>query len=191
VWAPSVAFRQRRDGTFNIAAGGVADHDVTFESLRGLRLYLPNYWANRGLFRFRLGGPLWRDLRGKVSSAAARANTLQHDRGAGPRANASKVESSLIELKRLLPTLRDLRIKRSWAGYIDATPDMLPVIGEVPAVPGLFLATGFSGHGFGLGPVAGRLISELIRDGKPSLDLDALRFTRFAERDYGHPRSVL
>ena len=54
VWAPTVAFRQRQDGTFDIAAGGVADYDVTLESLRHLRLFLPNYWKNRELFRLNI-----------------------------------------------------------------------------------------------------------------------------------------
>jgi glycine/D-amino acid oxidase-like deaminating enzyme len=53
------------------------------------------------------------------------------------------------------------------------------------------LATGFSGHGFAMGPIAGRLVSELIVDGKPSLDLSAFRFSRFAEGAIGRPRNVL
>ncbi len=57
VWAPAVSFRQRRDGTFNLAAGGAADHDLTLESLLHMQLFLPNYWRNRHLFRFHLGQP--------------------------------------------------------------------------------------------------------------------------------------
>jgi glycine/D-amino acid oxidase-like deaminating enzyme len=53
------------------------------------------------------------------------------------------------------------------------------------------LATGFSGHGFAMGPVAGRLVSELIVDGKASLDVSAFRFSRFAEGAIGPPRNVL
>src|SRR5262249_53004534 len=47
VWGPGVAFRQRRDGAFNIAAGGALDHDVTLDSLRQLRFFLPNFWKNK------------------------------------------------------------------------------------------------------------------------------------------------
>jgi glycine/D-amino acid oxidase-like deaminating enzyme len=53
------------------------------------------------------------------------------------------------------------------------------------------LATGFSGHGFGLGPIAGRLAAEIATEGKPSLDIHALRFSRFAEGAIGEPRAVL
>ena len=52
VWGPAVSFRQRRDGTLNLAAAGAADHDVTLDSLRHARLFWPNYWKNRKLFRF-------------------------------------------------------------------------------------------------------------------------------------------
>ena len=91
----------------------------------------------------------------------------------------------------MLPSLPRLQIARSWAGYIDATPDLVPVLGEVPGLRGLVLATGFSGHGFAMGPIAGRLVSELIVDGKTSLDIAGFRFSRFAEGAIGRPRNVL
>ncbi len=191
VWAPTVAFRQRQDGTFDIAAGGASDYDVTLESLRHLRLFLPNYWKNRKLFRLNIGKPLWRDLLGRLSAPATQRNTLVHDRGRGPRVNPVKVEESLAQLKLLVPTLMEVSIEKSWAGYIDTTPDMIPVIGEAPSVPNLIFATGFSGHGFAMGPIAGRLVSELIIDRQPSLDLRAFRFSRFAEGDFGPPRNVV
>ena len=95
VWAPRVSFRQRQDGTFDIAASGSADHDITVESVRHLGLFLPNYWTNRRLFRFHVGQPLWRDLTGRLSATVAKRNALVHDRGAGPLPNAAKVEGGL------------------------------------------------------------------------------------------------
>ncbi len=67
----------------------------------------------------------------------------------------------------------------------------MPVLGEVPALRGFVFATGFSGHGFAMGPVAGRLVSELIVDGETSLDISPFRFSRFAEGAIGKPRNVL
>jgi len=58
-------------------------------------------------------------------------------------------------------------------------------------VRAVVFATGFSGHGFAMGPVAGRLVSELIVDGKPSLGIAPFRFSRFAEKAVGKPRNVL
>jgi glycine/D-amino acid oxidase-like deaminating enzyme len=61
----------------------------------------------------------------------------------------------------------------------------------VAAPRGLIVATGFSGHGFAMGPIAGRLVAELVLDGTPSLDLHGFRFSRFAEGKVAEPRSVL
>jgi glycine/D-amino acid oxidase-like deaminating enzyme len=188
VWGPAVAFRQRLDGRLNLAAGGAMDHDVTLESLRHLRLFLPNYWKNRKLFRFHVGAPLWHDLGRRLPGAAPRPEL---DGGGEPVPNPDKVRQSLEEFRRLFHALSALAIERSWAGYIDTTPDVVPVLGGVPALGGLIVATGFSGHGFAMGPIAGRLVTELIVDGKPSLDLQGFRFTRFAEGALPAPRSVL
>ena len=51
------------------------------------------------------------------------------------------------------------------------------MLGAVPSPKGLIVATGFSGHGFAMGPIAGRLVAELVVDGKPSLDLHGFRFS--------------
>jgi len=191
VWGPGVAFRQRRDGAFNIAAGGALDHDVTLDSLRQLRFFLPNFWRNKALFRFHVGRPLLASLIAALPGSAARRRPLVWDRSMEPRPNPTKVRRGLAELQRVLPALPPLGIARSWAGYIDAAPDLVPVLGEVAQLKGFVLATSFSGHGFAMGPIAGRLVSELIVDGKPSLDLSAFRFSRFAEGAIGPPRNVL
>ena len=191
VWGPGVAFRQRRDGSFNIAAGGALDHDVTLDSLRQIRFFLPNYWKNKSLFRFHVGRPLVRSLLAALPGSPARRHPLVWDRDLEPRPNPVKVQRSLAELTRVLPSVPRLGVVRSWAGYIDATPDLTPVLGPVPALRGFLFATGCSGHGFAMGPVAGRLISELIVDGKASLDVSAFRFSRFAEGAIGKPRNIL
>ena len=185
-----MSFRQRRDGTLNLAAAGAADHDITLQSFRHARLFFPNYWKNRKLFRFHVGRPLLRDLAGLLPGSRARRHPLTWDRHMEPTPNAAKVERSLAELRALYPGIGALAITRSWAGHIDATPDAIPVVGEAgPA--GLVLATGFTGHGFAMGPIVGRLVAELVTDGRPSLDLRAFRFSRFAEGAVGPPRSVL
>ena len=191
VWGPGVAFRQRRDGSFTIAAGGAIDHDVTLESLHQLRFFLPNFWKNKAMFRFHVGRPLVESLKAALPGSAARRRPLVWDRGIEPPPNPAKVRRSLAELARVLPALPPLGIKTSWAGIIDATPDMAPVLGPVAQVGGFLFATGFSGHGFAMGPIAGRLMSELIVDGKASLDISGFRFSRFAEGAVGKPRNVL
>ena len=68
----------------------------------------------------------------------------------------------------------------SWGGLIDVTPDAVPVISPVPRLPGFFIATGFSGHGFGIGPGAGRLMADLVTGDPPLVDPAPYRLGRFA-----------
>jgi glycine/D-amino acid oxidase-like deaminating enzyme len=85
-------------------------------------------------------------------------------------------------LSRRFPVFARLQVAESWGGMIDVTPDAVPVIGEVPSLPGFFLATGFSGHGFGIGPGAGRLAADLVAGDAPIVDPAPFRFGRFTER---------
>lgn len=191
VWAADVAFRQRPDGRFILAAAGASDYDVTLESFRHIRAFWPNYWQNRHLFQFHVGRPLLEDLAALVPWSARARDPWTQPRRAEPPPNVDKVRRSLADFERLFPELKGLEIEEAWARYIDATPDALPVLGEVASPRGLVLATGFSGHGFGLGPIVGRVMAELIGDGTPSLDIRGFRFSRFAEGAHGKPRAVV
>lgn len=178
VWGPAVAFRQRSDGSLDVAGMG-GDYDITLDSFRHLRLLLPGYRKYRKQFRFHVGRPLWRDLMALAPWSDVRRHPFAYDPKAEPRADASRVRHSMREFRRLFPALDRVAVEHSWAGYIDATPDALPVLGEVARPRGLVLATGFSGQGFSLGPITGRLIGELIVDRRASLDLHPFRFSRF------------
>ncbi len=81
---------------------------------------------------------------------------------------------------RIVPALEGANILRTWAGTLENTPDKVPIISPVDSIKGYILASGFSGHGFCLGPIAGKLLSELIVDGEPSLPLHEFRLSRFA-----------
>ena len=64
---------------------------------------------------------------------------------------------------------------------IESTPDVVPVLDEVPGNTGLFVATGFSGHGFGIGPGAGRVMADLILGNEVGHKMDRFRFNRFSD----------
>lgn len=191
VWGGKVAFRQKKDGSLYIAGGGSADYDITLESFRHLRMFLPNYLKNWRLFRFHVGGELFKDVARSMPWSSARRHPFAHTVDVEPRPNLQKVRRSRQALIELLPSLREIGITRTWAGYIDATPDAVPVLGEVPSPKGFIFATGFSGHGFAMGPIVGRLMAELILDGKPSVDIHGLRYTRFAEGALALPREAI
>jgi glycine/D-amino acid oxidase-like deaminating enzyme len=75
-----------------------------------------------------------------------------------------------------------MTIAERWAGVIDATPDGVPVISEVPALPGFYVASGFSGHGFGIGPGAGHLMADLVTGTAPLVDPSPYRYGRFNKK---------
>jgi len=91
------------------------------------------------------------------------------------------VEEELLPTAvRVFPPIEGAGVANMWAGLYEMTPDRHPIIGESP-VPGLFLANGFSGHGFQHAPVVGKLLAELIVEGRArTVDISPLGFDRFA-----------
>ena len=79
-----------------------------------------------------------------------------------------------------LPALESARIQRGWAGLREMTPDELAIVGPALDTEGFFVAAGFSGHGFMHAPAIGKVMAELILDGKAStIDVSALSLDRF------------
>ena len=98
----------------------------------------------------------------------------------GLNANASITASCTCRgIMNYFPALSDAKIVRTWGGYIDTCADGVPVISNVDEVPGLVLACAFTGHGFGIGPAVGVLLSELIRQVETTINLSAFRYDRF------------
>ncbi len=99
--------------------------------------------------------------------------------------NGTPVTSSLTAscicrgIMKYFPCLKDAKIVRTWAGWMDDCADHVPVISRVEEVPGLILACGFSGHGFGIAPTVGTILSQMASDEETVLDMNAFRYNRF------------
>ena len=87
----------------------------------------------------------------------------------------------------IVPAIRDIHVIRSFSGLRPFTPDGLPILGEVPEVPGFIMAAGHEGDGIALSAITGKIISDIIADGKPSddlnIDMTKLSLDRFKELD--------
>jgi sarcosine oxidase subunit beta len=92
---------------------------------------------------------------------------------------------------RRLPALRDASISHAWAGLYEVTPDANPLIGAASGADGLFLITGFSGHGFQHSPAAGRILADLIAGRDPAFDLSPFAPDRFTRGTGGGERYVV
>src|SRR6185437_10865098 len=89
------------------------------------------------------------------------------------------VLGSLTDSSAIFPELLRARVERVWVGVEAQTLDEVPILGALPGIANLVVATGFSGHGFALSPIIGQVISELIVDGGPTVAIEQLGFARF------------
>ncbi len=97
--------------------------------------------------------------------------------------SASSILSNVSQAQRVLPFLKGLRILRAWAGPLAATPDELPVIGEVPGSPGFLVAGGT--YGLTLAPLWGRVLKDLALGVQPSVDLSQVTVERLVTGSTG------
>ena len=184
VWTGEIGFRQARSGGIVLSSGGLGDVKVDIDSLASLvspRQFsqaFPMYWKNREYLRIRP-----RELVGALTSG--RKNGLFED-----VARYSDVAHALETLSRYFPELR-CQVAMAWAGTIDGTPDALPVIDAVDQPSGLIVATGMSGHGFGIAPAVGKIVADLVTRGSSSYDLSPFRLRRFRDGAAKAPQHLL
>lgn len=94
-----------------------------------------------------------------------------------------KIQSTIYQSIEVIPELKNCSIKSFWGGLIDLTPDALPVIDYVSECEGLIVASGFSGHGFGIAPAISGIISDLILNKKPRLPINSFTLHRFQNQN--------
>jgi sarcosine oxidase subunit beta len=79
------------------------------------------------------------------------------------------------------PGASEASVRGGYASIYDITPDWQPVLGAMPEAAGVYVAAGFSGHGFKLGPALGEALSAILVGGTPEIDITAFAPARFAE----------
>jgi glycine/D-amino acid oxidase-like deaminating enzyme len=175
------AFRKRLDGGYNIAGGG--DHTVPIvpDTFRFFAKFLPALKAEWGQLHLRLDDRFMTEARQPKRWAMDEPSPFEAVRVLDPTPDAARSEKAVARMKALFPAAAGMQIVQHWAGMIDVTPDAVPVISPVEAIPGLVIATGFSGHGFGIGPGAGRLAADLATGQDPVVDPAPFRFSRFTD----------
>lgn len=178
-YSKSLSITRRGEGSHTLAISGRAKVDPTLQFLRYQRQFIP-------MFRRR-----WRNISpGGLQGLTAGHETMrrwQLDRKTpmeamrilDPTPDRKTVRLTLERAAELIPALGSVPMVASWAGFVDSTPDGVPVIGEMAATPGLVLAAGFSGHGFGIGPGAAHLVADIVTGDEPIVDPRPYRLERF------------
>lgn len=180
VGAPDFSFRKHKDGGFIVTQRGALDASLTLDHLLLARAYLPAIRAQRSYLRVSLGRDFLADMALSRRWKLDQVSPFERVRVKDPSPNLKLNEEALLNLRAAWPAFQSARVEQAWAGTIDVTPDSNPVIGPVAKLPGLMLATGFSGHGFGTSPAAGQLAADLITGHTPIIDPAPYRFERFA-----------
>ncbi|WP_273728344.1 FAD-binding oxidoreductase [Brucella gallinifaecis] len=175
---PLTGIRQDVRGAFIFSVAG-GEYDVRFDSWRYINHYRETRKSNPDAARVNYFGPLQQLL--PFRSAVVMADIAPTSDQVKP-ANY-RIKQARDEMRRYLPAIADLEIEAVWAGIIDTLPDVVPVMGHVESVAGLLVATGFSGHGFGLGPMVGKVMAELAQGHPSPVDISGLSPARFSSLD--------
>ncbi len=176
---PDFSFRKRLDGGYTITQRGALFAPLMLDHLLiGLK-YLPvlrKEWAN---LRVSIGKDFFDDLALGRRSRGNKVSPFEKLRTIDPPVNQGLNDEAMRNLVAAWPGFKNAQVAQSWAGMIDVTPDSHPVIAPIAKIPGLTLASGFSGHGFGTSPAAGQLAADLITGARPIVDPTPYRFDRF------------
>lgn len=174
------AFRKRADGGYTLAHRGASIAEIVPDSFRLFFDFLPALLKQHSELRVRIGRRFIDEAKLARSWRMDEMTPFEQVRILDPEPNHAVLDECLVNVRKAFPVFENVRVAAKWGGLIDATPDAVPVIGEVPRLPGFFIASGFSGHGFGIGPGAGRLVADLVSGGTPSVDPRPFRLDRFA-----------
>ena len=177
------AFRRRADGGYSLAPGAEHDFFIGPDAFRNFGTYLPVLKKDFRSTHFHAAAPAaypdaWRTPR---RWSPDRPSPFERIRVLNPAPNRATLDRVQDSFAAAFPTIGRPRLASAWAGMIDTMPDVVPVIDRAAALPGLVIATGMSGHGFGIGPGIGRVVADLVADRPVGHDLHRFRLSRFSD----------
>lgn len=173
------AFRKRLDGGYTVAMRNADIAPITPDSFRLFWDYLPTLARSWRQLRLRLGTRFIEEWQTPRQWRNDEPSPFERVRVLDPAPEHEVNRAGLRNLIDAFPGFASAQMTHSWSGIIDVTPDAVPVIDNVPSIPGLVIASGFSGHGFGIGPAAGKLAADLAIGVTPSVDPSPFRLSRF------------
>ncbi len=186
-----LGIRRRQDGGYTVAHGSILLHPITPSTLRYAFKFLPALrleWKN---LRLRFGREFVDELKLPSRWSLDAESPFEKQRVLNPRPSPWVVRRIRASIDETFPQLKDTAIVETWAGMVETTPDVVPVIGEAARLPGFYIATGFSGHGFGLGPGAGYAIAGMLGGHDTGIDLSPFKLQRFFDGSPIRPQTTV
>jgi glycine/D-amino acid oxidase-like deaminating enzyme len=182
--------RKRMDGGYTVATLGVRTIDLVPDNFRLFFSYLPAARMHWNRLRFRVGRRFVEEWRMKRRWRLDEATPFEMVRTLDPEPDPFVLDRAQTAVAQAFPLFRNMVVAERWAGMIDVMPDAIPVISPVDRIPGFFIATGFSGHGFGIGPGAGRLVADMVAGDPTLVDPAPFRLTRFTDGSNPRPHPL-
>ena len=179
VFDDQLAIRRREDGGYTVAHGFVLEHPLAPSSFRFFRMFLPALMQEISHLRLSIGRDFMDEFSTPKKWSLDKASPFEKTRVLNPKPTPAVLEDIRKNLDKIFPELAATPIVESWGGMIESTPDVIPVIGAVDTLPGFHIATGFSGHGFGIGPGAGKAIAGMLSGADSGVDISEFRHSRF------------
>ena len=179
--------RKRLDGGYTVASWSGNVVDIVPDTFRFFSEFFPALRMQRDDIKLRFGRPFVRELSQPRRWKLDEPSPFEAVRVLDPPPHQPILDQTRTHLTEAFPVFHSMRVADSWGGMIDVTPDGIPVISPVDTLPGFFIATGFTGHGFGISPGAGRLMAELVMGETPVVDPVPFRFSRFSDGSRPRP----
>ncbi|MGI4860414.1 MAG: NAD(P)/FAD-dependent oxidoreductase [Janthinobacterium lividum] len=189
---PGFAMRRRLDGGYTIAVPGYGRFELTPQNIRhSIKFYQMMRSKLSKKLKIRMGGSFFNGPDASAKWTSTDVSPFERIRVLDPVPDREWADVALRNVKKTFPELQDVRVVQTWAGVIDTSPDLIPVICASRTIPGLVIASGFSGHGFGLGPGAGQLVSEVVMNDRPYADVAPFRLERFTSGEAIRPAEMM
>ncbi len=182
IFTPDFALTRRLDGSYTLAVSGKATLEVTPQGIRYARQFMPMFVKRLKAVEIGVGSSFFSGPEALGRWRLDAETPFERLRVLDPAVDQRVIAMALARAKAQFPELADVGIADAWGAYIDSTPDAVPVVSPVDTRPGLFVAAGCSGHGFGVGPGIGHLAADLIAGDKPCVDPTPFRLSRFHDR---------
>jgi glycine/D-amino acid oxidase-like deaminating enzyme len=191
VFDSKVGIRRRQDGGFTVAHGAILMHPITPSTFRYAFKFLPALRQELKVLRLSIGREFLDELRTPSRWSLDAVSPFEKTRVLNPQPSPSVISKIMANLAATFPELANVEIAETWAGMVETSPDVVPMICPIDRLPGFYLATGFSGHGFGLGPGAGKAIAGMLTGTDSGIDLSQLKLERFFDGSPIRPQSTV